>query len=172
MSCTSSGSAYHLMPVLRGPNCPKRAADHVWPLLNDTNSSALFPQNSKIVCPKDGLDLRGAWLCHPTYLTTLTRCPAQTLLSPGMANTIGRNWHRSRFPCISKLPTLEAAPHPTQSALRERSRGLGKGGKAGKREGKYHGLKVLDRAPEKVCPDRPWPCDLILQLGDHWVFSM
>ena len=35
-----------------------------------------------------------------------------------------------------------------------------------------HGLKVLDRAPEKVCPDRPWPCDLILQLGDHWVFSM
>ena len=30
----------------------------------------------------------------------------------------------------------EAASHPTQSALRERSRGLGKGGKAGKREGK------------------------------------
>ena len=33
--------------------------------------SALFPTRQQdSVPPKDGLDLRGAWLCHPTYPTT------------------------------------------------------------------------------------------------------
>ena len=66
------------MPVLRGPNCTKRAAEHVWPLLCHQGVSQIQPRLQRTlstrqqdsVPPKDGLDLRGAWLCHPTYPTT------------------------------------------------------------------------------------------------------
>ena len=71
-----------------------------------------------------------------------------------MANTI--DGIDPTFLSSQSFRPWESAPHPTQSAHRERSRGLGKGGKAGKRKGKYPRLKVLDRVPAKVGNGSPW----------------
>ena len=89
------------------------------------------------VPPKNGLDLRGAWLCHPTspqhkFGAQRECCSAREW--PTQLAAIGID--PASLASQSFRP-WEAAPHPTQSALRERSRGVGKGGKAGKREGKY-----------------------------------
>ena len=45
-------------------------------------------------------------------------------------------WHRSHLPYLKSFRPWEFVTHSTQSSHRERSRGFGKGGKAGKREGK------------------------------------
>ena len=136
------------MPVLWCPNCTSELRNtygrsFVIKELAKFNQdcSALFPQDSKIVC----LPRMASIFEEPGFVTPNTPqhkfgaqreyCSArewQTLLATigidpaSLASQSFRPW--------------EAAPHPTQSALRERSRGLGKGGKggkAGKREGKY-----------------------------------
>ena len=99
--------------------------------------SALFPQDSKIVCHPRMASI----FEEPGFVTPNTPqhkfgaqreyCSAwewQTLLT-----TIGID---PASLASQSFRLWEAALHPTQSALRERSRGSGKGGKAGKREGK------------------------------------
>ena len=154
----SSGSAYHFMPVLWCPNCTKQAAKHVWPLLCFTQDcSALFPQDSKIVCLEKGWPRSSKSLAlSPQIPHNINLVPSANTVSPGMANTIGHNWHRSRFPCISKLPTLGSGAAPDTVCPSRTKQRLGQGWQVSVRES-THGLKVLDPVPAKVCPDRPGP---------------
>ena len=66
----------------------------------------------------------------------IIRCPARIPPSPGMANTIDCNWHRSRFPCISKLPILGSRIISDTVCPSRTEQRLWQGGKAGEREGK------------------------------------
>ena len=135
--------------------------------------SSLFPQDSKIVCLP-----RMASICEePGFVTPNTpqhKFGAQREYRPA------QEW-QTQLTAIGIDPTFlssqsfrpwESAPHPTQSAHRERSRGFGKGGKAGKREGKYPRPQGTGPVPAKVGNGSPWPRQMTFQVGDHWVFSM
>ena len=100
--------------------------------------SALFPQDSKVVC----LPRMASIFEDPGFVTPHT---PQHKFGAQREYCSAREW-QTQLAAIGIDPASlasqsfrpwEATPHPTQSALRERSRGLGKGGKAGKREGKY-----------------------------------
>ena len=98
--------------------------------------SALFPQDSKIVC----LPRTASISEEPGFVTPHT---PQHKFGAQREYCSGREW-QTQLAAIGIDPASlasqsfrpwEATPHPTQAALR--SRGLGKGGKAGKREGKH-----------------------------------
>ena len=130
--------------------------------------SALFPQDSKIVC----LPRMASIFEEPGFVTPHA-VPSANTAQPGNGK---HNWPQL---ALIPLPLHLKASDPGKRRRTRHSRLFENEAEAWARVARQvsvrestHGLKVLDRAPEKVCPDRPWPCDMILHLGDHWVFSM
>ena len=69
--------------------------------------SSLFPQDSKRVrLPRMASIFEEPGFVTPDAPQHKIRCPARVPPSSGMASPIDCNWHRSRLPCISKLPAL------------------------------------------------------------------
>ena len=126
---------------------------------------SLFPQDSKIV----RLPRMASIFEEPGFVTPNApqhKFGAQReYRSPGMANTIDCNWHRSRLPCISKLPTWESAPLRHSLHIENVAEALARVARQVSGRESTHGLKVLDRVPAKVGTGSPWPRQMTFAVG-------